>query len=461
MQVENNLTEVRAIIFEDSLVQQYNILDRMRFYKVPSVSIAVIHNGIIEWAKAYGYADIEHKTVADTNTIYQVASISKSVNALGIMKLVEQNKLSLSKDIREYLKTWKFPDNELSYGKTITLKNLLSHTAGLSVRGFVGYPTSDLIPSINQILNGEKPANNEPVKPIYSPGSHYQYSGGGSTVIRKILDDNISSNYEQLMQGLVLEPLKMGNSTFSQPLAAKYTNYAVGYDKEMKPLKGGYYVYPEQTAGGLWSTATDIAKFILEIQRSIKGGKNAFLSKNLISEMLTPVMENYGYGIGIEQKGGEKYFWHEGESYGYRSIYYGSFTSGNGVAILTNAYPENGRPFVIEVLNSVATAYGWKEFYNPIKKKLINVPEEIINKYVGEYFSENPAIKISISKDKEYLTLTARQTEQLYPVEVDTFFLASSPSDKCVFSSSKNNGVIDTFQVVQNGKVVVDARKRF
>lgn len=458
--VENNLTETRELIFEDSIVSTYNIIDRMKFYKIPSISLAVINNGKIEWTKTYGYADIETKRLASKTTLYQVASISKSVNGLGIIKLVQSGKLSLTADIRTYLKTWTFPDNEFSKGKLITLKNLLSHTAGLSVHGFIGYAFNDSIPTINQILNGERPANNEQIKPIYPVNKHFEYSGGGYTVIRKILDDNISSDYDSLMTAVVLKPLKMTNSTFSQPLSRQYKNYAYGSDKEMQMLKGKYYVYPEQAAGGLWSTATDIAKFVLSIQNDLKGGPNSLISKGLTEEMLTPVLNNYALGFGIVEKGGEKYFWHEGESFGYNAMYYGSFTTGKGVVILTNAYPDNGQPFIQEVLNSVATAYNWKDFYTPIKKKLAFVPDTLLAKYIGDYYSENPPMKITISKNGNQLELTARRPEKMYATQVDTFFLASSPNDSCVFSSSKNDGNIDCFEVIQNGKTIIKATKK-
>ncbi len=458
--VENNLTEVRELIFEDSIISKYNIIDRMTFYKIPSVSLAVINNGKIEWTKTYGYADIRTKRLANTTTLYQVASISKSVTGVGIMKLVQSGKLSLTYDIRNYLKTWVFPDNEFSKDKLITLKNLLCHTAGLSVHGFIGYSVGDSLPGINQILNGERPANNEPIKPIYPINTHFEYSGGGYIVIRKILDDNISSNYDSLMQSIVLKPLKMTHSTFSQPLLPRYKNYAYGSDKEMQTLKGNYYIYPEQSAGGLWSTATDIAKFVLSIQNDLKGSPNSQINKCLTNEMLTPVLNSYALGFGVVEKGGEKYFWHEGESYGYNSLYDGSFTTGKGVVILTNAYPSNGQPFIQELVNSVATTYGWKDFYNPIKKKLTSVPDTLLAKYIGDYYSENPQMKVSISQKGSELELTARRPEKMYANKFDTFFLASSPNDNCVFSSSKKDGIIDTFEVIQNGKTIIKATRK-
>lgn len=459
---ENGLTETKKIIFSDSTLSKHNIIDRMKLYGVPSVSIALINNGKIEWAKAYGYADVENKRIANTNTLYQAASISKSINALCIMKLAQLGTLSLTTDIRSYLKTWTFPDNDFSKDKTITLKNLLSHTAGLNVHGFIGYSRNDTLPTINQILDGQRPANNEAIKPIISPGTQFEYSGGGTAIVRKILDDNISINYDSLLQEVVLKPLKMINSTFSQPLASKDKNYAFAYDKDMRVVKGNYYIYPEQAAGGLWTTATDIAKYIIAVQSSLKGEKSAILSKGEATEMLTPALDNSFYALGsaIESKGGEKYFWHEGENYGYSSLYYGGLTTGKGVVILTNSYPNNGKPLIYEILNSIATTYDWTNFYSPIVKKLVAVADTLLDKYVGDYYSESPEIKISIVRKNKGLVLTARRPETMYATATDTFYLASSPNDNCVFSSSNNDGIIDSFEVRQGTQILIKAKKK-
>lgn len=197
-----------------------------------------------------------------------------------------------------------------------------------------------------------------------------------------------------------------------------------------------------EAAGGLWSTATDIGKFIISIQEALKGKPNALINEQLTKEMLTPVLNNYALGFGIIEKGGEKYFWHEGESFGYNSMYYGSFTTGKGVVILTNAYPENGQPFIKELLNSVAVACEWKDFYNPIKKKLIAVPDSLLAKYTGTYNSENPQMKIAITLNNNQLELMARRPEKMYSIKNDTFFLGSSPNDNCVFSSSKMTAIL-------------------
>jgi CubicO group peptidase (beta-lactamase class C family) len=458
--VENGLLANAEVIFEDSVVPKFNINDRMKFYKVPSVSIAVINNGKFEWAKAYGYADLNDKTIANENTVYQAASVSKSVNAFFIMKLVEDGKLSLNKDIRQYLKTWTLPENEFSKNKTITLKNLLSHSAGLSTSGFIGYSKNDTIPTINEILDGKKPANSEAVKPVLSPGTKLKYSGGGITLIRKILDDNISSNYDSLLQKVILIPLKMNNSSFSQPLNSSRKNYATAYDGQMQEVKGKYNIYPEQAPDGLWTTATDLAKFIISIQQSINNNSGSFLKNSTVKEMLAPFPDSSEAALGffIKEKNGEKYFTHSGANIGFRSDYYGSFSSGNGVVILTNS--DNGQDLINEIINSVATVYNWKGFYNPVLKKLVAVPDTLLNKYAGEYFSENPSLKIIIENKNGELELTARRPERMYATGKNTFFLLSSPSQDVVFTSSKNDGAFDKFEVKQGDDILIKAIKK-
>lgn len=459
VQIENGLLVDTKIVFADSVVPKFSISDRMKFYKVPSVSIAVINNGCVEWAKAYGLADVSEQRKADVNTLYQAASLSKSINALCVMKLVEDGKLSLEKDIREYLKTWTFPDNEFSKGKVITLKNLLSHTAGLSTSGFRGYPIGSTLPTLNEILDGKSPANSEAVRPILPPSAQLRYSGGGTTVIRKILEDNVASNFDSLLQKTVFQPLEMSNSSFAQPLCPKWKNFAVAYNGQMLEINGKYYLYPELAPDGLWTTATDFAKFILSIQQSLDG-KSGLLKKETAVEILTPVLDssNSALGVFIEEIGGKKYFTHSGGNFGFRSGYYGGISTGSDVVIFTNS--ENGQPLINEIINSVATAYNWKGFYNPTIKKLVKVSDTLLDKYVGEYVSGNPPLKITITKKDGELELTSKQPERMYATSDTTFLLLSSLSQKVVFVNSNNNGMIDGLEVKEGANVLIKALKK-
>jgi hypothetical protein len=173
--VENNLWGWVQI---DDSNAVWNIMDRMKFYRVKGLTIAVIHNHKIEWARGYGFADeSEHRPVT-VNTLFQAGSISKSLNSVGAMKLVQEKKLGLDEDINKYLKTWKFPYDSVSKGRVITLRNLLSHSAGLTIHGFPGYEVGDSLPSIYQVLNGQRPANTDAVRSMIEPGMFFIYEEG-------------------------------------------------------------------------------------------------------------------------------------------------------------------------------------------------------------------------------------------------------------------------------------------
>ncbi|MGZ3874691.1 MAG: serine hydrolase domain-containing protein [Mucilaginibacter sp.] len=457
--VEQGLLPNAEIIFADSANKHFTIADRMRYYHIPSISIAVISNGKIAWAKAYGLADADGNRKADVHTLYQAASISKSINAFCITRLACQGRLNLNKDIRTYLKTWTFPDNELSKGKIITIKNLLSHTAGLGTGGFRGYAKGDSVPSINEILDGKRPANSEAVKPVLPPGTKVQYSGGGTLVSKKILTDNINSDYANLVKNTVLKPLGMRESTFEQPLPAGRSNFAIAYDKNKKALAGKYYIYPEQAPDGLWTNPTDYAKFILALQHSLKAN-GGFLSKMLANEMITPVLAGSDAALGtfIIEKGGEKYFTHTGANMGYRSIYYGSCSTGNGVVIMANS---DNAQILDELVNSVAVAYSWKDFYKPEVRRLVTLPDTLAKQYAGQYHSEQPALTIRIIRKGNDLQLSTHgdgNFETMYFMSDTTFFLMSSPTTTATILKTRSGN--DYNLVVKQGdKVLITAKK--
>lgn len=458
--VENGLTEKRDIVFADSIVPHYNIRDRMDFYGVPSVSIAVINNGKVAWSKAYGFADIQEKIAADTNTVYQAASISKSINSFCIMRLVEQGRLSLDKDVREYLKAWPLPENFFSAGHVVTLAQLLSHTAGLSVHGFKGYAINEPLPGIKAMLNGTAPANNEAVVPVAIPGTVQDYSGGGTLVTRQILADVISSNYDSLLQAMVLQPLGMRNSSFVQSPLIKEANAATGYDENKHAIEGKYYLYPELAPDGLWTTPRDYARFILNVQASLNSKRGALIKAATAQRMLTPVLpgKDAALGVFIQQRGKEKYFSHTGANVGFRSVYYGSFTTGNGIVIMVNS--DNGQ-IMDEIANSAASVYHWPGFYNPEVRKLVALPDSLANQYKGTYLSENPAINVRVIQRGGDLLLTVHagkdNFEKMYFTAGNRFFLMSSPATVASFQPSADGDL--QLVVEQNGNILFKALK--
>jgi CubicO group peptidase (beta-lactamase class C family) len=269
--------EQRIQLVEKSLAGQimiegtptWTIEERMAFHKIPGVTIGVISNYKLEWAKGYGLADKEHNRVVTPSTLFQAASISKSLNAIGVLKLVQDKKLDLNADINTYLTSWKFPYDSLSKGKKISVYNLLTHTAGLTVHGFPGYETTDPLPTAQQILDGEKPANTKAVRSAFEPGLRFQYSGGGTTISQLIVADVTKKPYDQYMADNVLKPMGMNNSFYTvPPPAAKANQLATAYSFNGTAKQSKYHLYPEQGAAALWTNPTDVAQYIIETQLS-------------------------------------------------------------------------------------------------------------------------------------------------------------------------------------------------
>ena len=197
---------------------QFTLQQLMDVFKVPGLSVAVVDGFKIAWAKPYGVTEAGTTSPVTTSTLFQAASISKFVTAAGALYLVEHGKLSLDEDVNKELTTWRLPDNEFTATQKVTLRRLLSHSAGTTVHGFPGYAVGEPIPTLVQILNGEKPANTAPIRVDLVPGTKFRYSGGGITIEQLLIIDVTGKPFPQFMQQAVLGPIGMSNSTFDQPL---------------------------------------------------------------------------------------------------------------------------------------------------------------------------------------------------------------------------------------------------
>ena len=446
--VETNLAP--AIIYGNT-IPHWNMEDRMKISGAKGLSIAVIRNYKIEWAKGYGFADEAENRKVNNSTRFQAASISKSLNSLGILKLVEQGKLDPEADINTYLKGWKFPYDSLSKNKKITVYNLLSHTAGLTIHGFPGYERSDTLPPVQQILDGEKPANTKAVRSAFEPGIRFQYSGGGTTITQLLLTSITGKKYDEYMQEQVLKPLGMTNSSYKQP-PTDTANLATGYYKNGNPVKGKYHVYPEQAAAGLWTTPTDLAKYIIECQFAYEGKSAKVLSQTTMKKRLSPFIDStVGLGVFIENRAGIKYFNHNGGNEAFLCTSYGSMRGGNGVVIMIN-----GEDFgiVSEVLNSVARVYDWKGFYKPVFKKMAIVPKETMQQYLGNFIL-NGTDTLTIRFCGEQLCIRQnRQPGDGYKMifeDIATFSVAEVPN--AVIKIMRDiEGKVDALELEQEGR---------
>lgn len=428
--------------------QDYNILDRMAYYNVKGLSVAVIQNHKIVWAKGYGWADEEEKRPVTTTTLFQAASISKSFNALGVLKLVQEKKLDLNTDINTYLKSWKFPYDSLSGNKIITLKHLLSHSAGLSVHGFPGYNREAKIPSTTEILDGKAPANSPPVRSQFEPGLKFQYSGGGTTISQLLLSDVTQMPYDKFMANNVLQQLDMQNSFYALPPSADKLNLlATGYHTEGSMVNNKFHLYPEMGAAGLWTTPTDVCKYIIETQLAFEGKSAKILNQEMTKLRLTPYNDQHSaLGVFVEDRSGVKYFQHGARNEGFSGMYYGSVEGGNGVVVFVNS--DQG-DIMYELINSVATVYNWKGYYEPIVKKEIKVADTITQKYSGIYVNENIFINIIKREDGYYLFGEGIYMKMHFSNETD-FFNIESTSEKYFINDASGN--INALKIIWEGQ---------
>ncbi len=249
----------------------YSLQQLMERFGVPGLSLAVIKDGRIDIAKAYGQADVTAKSPVTPETAFQAASISKPVTAFAVMRLVEAGKLSLDENVNRYLKSWKVPENEFTRDRPVTLRALLSHTSGTGDGfGFPGYHPSSERPTLVQILNGDKPSNIGRVFWERPPFTAFKYSGGGTVVVQLLLTDALGKPFHEVMRELVLDPVGMTNSTYEQPLPAQRdANAARAHDGRGRAMDAKWHVYPEQAPAGLWTTPTDLAKLAIELQKAL------------------------------------------------------------------------------------------------------------------------------------------------------------------------------------------------
>jgi CubicO group peptidase (beta-lactamase class C family) len=395
--------------------------DRMAANHVPGVSIAVIHNGAIEWAQGFGVAQLGGGPVTP-ETLFQAGSISKPVAAMAALHLVEQGKLALDTDVNQALTSWKIPASAAAPGAVVTLRELLSHTAGLTVHGFPGYAAGAPLPTLVQILDGEKPANTDPVRLEAAPESRWKYSGGGYTVMQQLLLDVSHLPFPKLMHDTVLAPIGMTRSTYEQPLPVELrSGAATPYQANGAPIVGGFHIYPEMAAAGLWTTPTDLARYAIEIQRSLRGEANRVLSAEMTKQMLVASQGNHGLGLPIGGSPANPFFSHGGIDEGFEAVLVAYQQSGDGAVIMTNA--RGGQLLANEILRGIAAAYDWPDFH-PLVRTSVKVDPAILSRYTGRY-ELTPTFSITITLENGQLMSQATHQRRipLFPESQSKFFM--------------------------------------
>ena len=404
--------------------QPLKLTEQMAKYKVLGVSVAVINDGKLEWAKGYGVIEAGGTTPVTADTLFQAASISKPVAALAALALVEQGKLSLDEDVNAKLKSWQVPENDFTKEQKVTLRRLLSHNAGLTVHGFRGYASDEAVPSVVQILNGEKPANSAAIRVDLLPGSKWRYAGGGYTVMQQLLADVTGKPFPQLVRELVLDKAGMKQSGYEQPLPeARANQAALGHRATGALVKGKWHTYPEMAAAGLWTTPSDLARFAIELQQAYAGNSSKVISQAMVKQMLTKQAGDYGLGLGVGGEGKTFTFSHGGSNEGFKCMLVAFAETGQGAVVMTNG--DQGSRLADELLRAIAKEYGWAA-RQASEREAVKVDPAIYAEYAGEYeFRPGQTRKIVQENGKLFIVPNPNVRFELFPATATRYFIES------------------------------------
>lgn len=342
----------------------FTIEERMRYYHVPGLSLAVVDSGRIVFARGYGVAEFGGTKAVDTTTLFLAGSISKPVAATGILRLVEAGRLPLDADVNTVLESWKLPESLFTMREKVTLRRLLTHTAGLTVWGFPGYRHDAPLPTVQQILDGAPPANTAAVRNDTTPGAMWRYSGGGITIAQLMAEDATGVPFARLMDSLVLRPAGMTRSTFENPLPpSRHDEAASGHERIDTPVPGRFHTYPEMAAAGLWTTAPELARWALALSRAYGGDSGGVLSPAMARQMIARHAQQgepygsafWGLGVAVGGTGDSISFSHGGRDEGFVATFTMWPKLGRGIFILMNGV---GGPLMTEITRAFGEVTG-------------------------------------------------------------------------------------------------------
>lgn len=329
----------------------------MEVHGVPGLSITVIDDYGLAWSGAFGVLEAGQDELVTQDTLFQTASIGKSVTAMTALHQVRIGTLDLDEDVSKYLVGWNIPENDHIETGPVTTRGLLSHTAGVNVPGFLGYVPGSALPTLRQTLDGRQPANNEPIRVVAAPGTH-RYSGGGYQILEQVLNDATGSDFVQVVAETIFQPLGMSSSIYDPLPEAQWARAARGHRPNGQQVVGGWHVYPEHAAGPFWTTPNDFALFAIELMLAYTGGSDDVITQDQAAEMFTPVDSGYGLGLAITDDGEDRlHAVHQGENEGYTTLLVLYPERGEGVVIMTNS--DNGLELAWALVDLLSAHFGW------------------------------------------------------------------------------------------------------
>jgi CubicO group peptidase (beta-lactamase class C family) len=358
--------------------EQAELADRMRSWGVPGLAVAVIDDFELDWAKGYGTTRAGGDDPVSSETLFHAGSVAKVLSTVATLSLVDRGLLTLEGDVNEVLTSWRVPDNPWAEDSPVTLRMLLSHSGGIQ-DGFSGRSAEDPMPSyftpegvvptttLEAMLSGAPGVDVDgPTRVVDEPGSNYRYANADFVIVELLARDATGQPFARFMNQTLLDPLGMTSSTFDQPLPGWLVDRAsVEHDGSGMPLPGDRMHAPMLAAGGLWTTPTDLARFLVAFMEGYHGRSDALLSRSLAREMMTrqigiegsPLADAAGLGFQLGGEGTDVYGMHTGGTWGSTALIWIHPETGKGAVIMTNS--ATGSFIRFEILLAIAVEYGW------------------------------------------------------------------------------------------------------
>lgn len=415
--------------------------ERMAYYHTPGVSVAVVNDYRIEWARGFGVQEAGTRRPVTATTRFQAGSVSKPTFAVVVMRLVERGAISLDQDVDRYLSSWKIPQVG-GWQPRITLRQLLGHAAGFTVHGFLGYERKQSVPTVPQVLDGAPPANSQPVRINILPGVQYRYSGGGTTVAQLAVEDYTGSTLPALARELVFEPLAMRRSGYEQPLHESI-DVATGHYSMARPLSGRWHTYPELAAAGLWTTPSDLARLGSSLQRAIRGDSGQVLTPSSAREMVTR-QRIQGADIGIafflRGQGDSVRFEHSGWDEGFLTEFVMYVHGGRGAVVMVNS--TEGEALIPEITRAIAREYAWSGYVSP-PSETRPLGASLSRRYAGNYtLDDSSAVSLEDRAGTLWLAIGDQPPVQLAATSDTSFTIAGLNTTVTVSRADSANATL-------------------
>jgi len=381
---------------------------------LPGISVAVVDNYQVVANYAGGKRQNNTNDNVTQSTSFNAASISKPVVATLALMLAEQARLDLDVPVGHYLKSWTLPTSNFS--QKISLRHLLSHTSGTTQGGYSSRYLGETIPSTIETLESYK---QQKISTLFAPGKGWKYSGGGFLIAQLVLQDVTGKSLAQLANEMLFQPLAMSNSTFYQDGDQDFPfDLAKAHDHKQQVIKTGMPICP-QAACGLWTNASDMAKFAIEIQKALSKQGTKVIS-NQVARQLVEVQTTRlsgAWGLGWARnlaQGNLDWFSHSGYNHGTGGLVMASTTGGRGIFMFANGEYRARIPVFEHIVADVIQRLGWKQ---PIQGNKEKPSPQLLKSIVGQYQNLTPhhfspfAKQVTIKQQGDSLILLNGETQ--------------------------------------------------